>query len=438
MILLPNDCRCSGTTGDPTKGIPDELSVFPKNWKAKNASVNKSWYIHFRFYDPLFRDRHPKGFQVRLKDGLNHFRTTAERQGAVRAMMDEMLDLLKNQCYNPITETLTDPPADDSDYIIHPNTGLSKALDAALSRLARAKSTLSDISNTLRAVNKAAAQLRKTDMPISSVTRRHIKALFEQMAKNSDQWSVARYNKHRANLRMVFSELIEVEAIETNPMSDLKKQKGQIKTPRATLTDDQRIAIDQFLRENYYTFWLFTNIFFHSGCRETEMMKVQGKDVDLEKQVFYVIVLKGEVYSREARVIKDAAVDFWRQALAKCKDSDYVFSRGLKPGPKPISPRQITQRWRKHVKGMKKTRGKGVRPDRMPTLDIPVDADFYSLKHTNFDETTILTDISTAASHAGHRSTKMGEQVYAVGEKQRKMERQRQVNNSFAPSKPAY
>lgn len=65
MIKLPNYCSCS------------ELSVFPKNWKSKNARITINWYIKYRYYDPrLVQPR-----QVVLK-GMNQFKNLVERQDA--------------------------------------------------------------------------------------------------------------------------------------------------------------------------------------------------------------------------------------------------------------------------------------------------------------------------------------------------------------------
>ena len=69
MIILPFSCHCT------------ELKVYPNNWTSKNASLKKSWYVYYRFYDPNFRDN-PKfktGKLVIIKR-MNQFKTVSERQ----------------------------------------------------------------------------------------------------------------------------------------------------------------------------------------------------------------------------------------------------------------------------------------------------------------------------------------------------------------------
>ena len=81
MIPLPHGCKCS------------ELKVTPCNWESPKASTRKSWMIYYRFYDPSKTDRFPKG-KLRIVKGMNEFRTLAERQDAVRTLIDLELNQL--------------------------------------------------------------------------------------------------------------------------------------------------------------------------------------------------------------------------------------------------------------------------------------------------------------------------------------------------------
>jgi hypothetical protein len=63
---------------------------------------------------------------------------------------------------------------------------------------------------------------------------------------------------------------------------------------------------------------------------------------------------------------------------------------------------------------------------------LKIDADFYSLKHLNLDETASILNIESAAQMAGHTSTVITMKHYAVNEESRKMEKLKRVNNEFA------
>lgn len=415
-ILLPSGCSYS---------VPN---VHPKNWKTLSASTKKPWYITYRFYDPELRDRFPHGKYKMLK-GMNDYADLKQRQASTRQLLEELRAALEDDGYNPIRETAAVP---QTDYLIAPSTPLHMALQAAKERLNLAKSTLDDIQVTLRGFHAAAVRLGFHRMSISNVERRHVIAILDQCEEINEHWSPARFNKYKANLSIVWKELREVEAVQVNIIRDISPKKGTVKKMRQTLTKEERRAINAFLYTHYHRFWIFLQCFFHGGARETEMMRLKGKHVDIKHQQIKFLVLKGREYVEKIRPIKDIAVPFWQIALEECGPEDFVFSKGLMPGAVKISPRQITQRWRKHVKGKKESRGEGKNRSTLPKLGFEVTADFYSLKHTNLDEVAEQLGLAAAARQAGHSNTRMVEEHYAVGEKARQAERLRKVRNAFA------
>jgi len=100
-----------------------------------------------------------------------------------------------------------------------------------------------------------------------------------------------------------------------------------------------------------------------------------------------------------------------------CGGEDYVFGLGLKPSKRetPIRSDQITKRWNRLVKNK-----------------LGIEADFYSLKHLNTDETAALLGLEAAALQNSHTSTIITFKHYALGEKGRQLERLKKVGNKFA------
>jgi hypothetical protein len=83
-----------------------------KNWLSKKAPLNTDWYIHYRFYDPAFKD-HPKikgKKRVVIKGDTNKFKLLEERQDAIRNLLANENDLLNNKAYNPIPGHISEPP----------------------------------------------------------------------------------------------------------------------------------------------------------------------------------------------------------------------------------------------------------------------------------------------------------------------------------------
>ncbi len=404
MLLLPNGCSCSNP------------SVFPKNWNATGASIKIDWRIQYYFYDPKLADKYPKG-SLRIIKGMNSFRTLAERREAVKVLLEELMEALQLEGYNPITKKKVEPIV--TDYEIDPSTKFIEALNQVLPKLDVVESTRSNLKGVIKDVKSAAENMRLDRLPISEIRRKHIKSILEHISKTKKDFSAHRFNKHRSYLMMLFKELEELEATDIDPVSKISKKKTETRL-RELLTDKERLLIDKHLKKKTYTFWRFLQIFFHSGARETELLRLQAKDINLEKQRFKILIKKGKNNKWTERTIKDVALPLWEELLQGANPEDYIFSAGLKPGVNSIRADQIPRRWRTHVKESVKKGGLGIT------------ADFYSLKHLNLDETAATLDINAAAAMAGHTTPIITLKHYTQGEGDRQHERLRKVANSFA------
>ena len=399
MHQLPNACYCS------------LLKVHPANWQSPKASLKKNWFIYYRFYDPLCKQDplYQKGKLVKVK-GMNHLKNLTERQVLTRQLLQEEEQRLKEKGFNPITGKYIDFR---QDVFIEPTTPFVKALAEAEARIKVAKTTQSDFRVILNFVQVAARQLGFATLPIQNISRKHIKLLLAQIDTNQPHESNHRYNKVRSYLMILFNELVEEETIPSNPVREIKK-KPAVQAVRQLLTPEERQQIDAFLKENYYRFWLFTHIFFHSGARIAEMIALKREDINLSAQTFTVTIKKGKQYKRIVKTIKTIALPYWQTALQNAQVGDYLFSIGLKPGTILINSNQITRRWNKHVK-----------------KKLGIQKDFYSLKHLNLDETASLLSLADASAMASHTSTAITQKHYTVGERKRQEQRLQSIQNHF-------
>lgn len=400
MITLPFSCHCT------------ELNVYPNNWTSKNASLKKSWYVYYRFHDPNFRDN-PKfktGKLVIIKR-MNQFKTVSERQENTKLIIEQELDKLRNKAYNPITKKKGEVILSQSE--IEPSCPFISALILAEKRISASPSSKRDLKSVLRFVKEAAIQLGYIEMPISMVSRKHLKQLLAHIDLVKGE-SAHRYNKIRSYLMIIYNELIELEVIEANPLKDLSKKKS-IQKIRKLPTNEDRVIINDYLYKHHYRFWLFMQIFFHSGARLTELMKVKRSDINLREQFFIITIKKGRIAKEVIRPIKNIALPFWEEAIESASNDDYIFSKELLPGQKAIQSYQITKRWNRHIK-----------------VKLGIKADFYSLKHLNLDQTAAILGINDASAMASHASTGVTIKHYAFGEKLRQNERLRKVENKFA------
>lgn len=376
------------------------ISVIPKNWNTKKAKVSINWLIHYRFYDPKF-DK-PRAVQIR---GMNNWKTLKERQTQTKLLIENEKKLLVEKGLNQITgEFMKQDDYKDFEYIVSPDEPWIKALKAVIHRVTQVKSTKSDLSSVINGISKESDRLRFMDIPIKDIKRRHILKIFDQCRKNNPKFTNTRQNKYRSYLLSLFRELRVCEAIEYNPISDIPIL-NTIKTEevRDTLTHSQRVLIDKVLKRDRYEFWRYIQIFFRSGAREIELFNVQKEDVDLENQRYKATILKGGLYARVWKIITDDALPFWKELMKIAKTKDYIFSKGLVPGPVKINAYQVTRRWKRHVK------------DKMG-----VTADIYALKHLYSTAVTDAIDQKAAAKMNSHKDERMVDEVYDIKRLERK------------------
>jgi site-specific recombinase XerC len=390
---LPNNCSCS------------TLSVFPKTWRRANAPVKKDWYIHYRFYDPT--ELKPK--KVIIK-GMNHERSAEKRRHIAEVLLENEWSLLKKG-YNAFTGKI---------FVDEKNAGhineelpFMKALEMAHEGLICTPETKADIKSVLKYTRVAVTALEYDQLPIGEVRKKHIKTIFVKLSKTKKVWTANQFNHFRKYLGILFTELMEYIDLEYNPAYAIKRQKT-IKRIRKTLTREERKKIDKKLKETNYYFWRFMQIFFHSGARESELLMISKLDVDLEGQRYKATIIKGKTRYETWKPIKDIVLDLWKEVMSEAGKKDFIFSKNLRPGDVSIHPHQISRRWRVHVKEK-----------------MGITADFYSLKHSNLDETAAALSLQDAAGMASH-TTPVITMDYAIGEKERQMNRLKGVKNSFA------
>ena len=400
MVQLPNKCYCS------------DFNVFPNNWVSPKASLRKCWYISYRFYDPAYKSdpKFRKGKLVIIK-GMNHFKTVPERQDETSRLIEQEKDKLINKAFNPIRNLFANALTNVSD--ITPDTPFLEALIVAESAIHLSKSTHRDIKSTIRYVTIAADQLGISKMPISLIGRKYLKMVLLQIQTNQKDNSPHRFNNIRSYLMILYKQLLEFEAVDSNPLKDIAKMKTTQRL-RRVLSEEDRIRVNKYLKENHYRFWLFTHIFFHSGARLTELIKVRLEDVDLVNQRFMVTINKGQQYKEVLKPIKNIALFYWLEAVKLAHEGDYLFSKDLMPGDAPIQSYQITKRWNRHIKEK-----------------LGIKEDFYSLKHLNLDQIAGLLTLSDAAALASHTSTLVTGKHYAINEDKRQIERLIRIENKF-------
>jgi len=375
MRQLSNNCRVGN------------IGVHPKNWDAKRVSgtvLNSIWYIKYRFYD----DNLKKSKQVVIKGGINEFHTIFEKQSAIRNLIEsETKQLMEG--YNPITQKYVQQQQSDNS-IVSPRTKFVEAIQKAQSTLNLEGFTKSDMKFVVEKVCNAARKVLVDSQTIDEINiydikKRHIRALMNRLAEDNN-WSAHSWNKYRSYLMMLFKELGEYDAVESNIPREISKRKI-IKKVRVILSESDRIKVREYLQKNNPRFWLFLNMFFHSDARVAEFFRMKVGDVNLKNQTMKVTIKKGRQYAETIKPIKNIAIPYWEAYLCGFNDESlYLMGKGLYPAVKQIRYFQINHRWQR-IKNK-----------------LNIDADFYSLKHLNSDEVAAEIGIKRAQRLNSHSS----------------------------------
>ena len=392
MIDLPNNCR---------RG---KLNVHPSNWKTSKAKLTDDWYVECRFIDPKYIHVFPKGKIDRARCGINKLETVALKRAAMKFLCKK-IETDYEDGHNPITcqlpermESLSDPK-----FILTEVSEKSlfiPALRFALSKSSVVTESAADISSALKYLESAAETLDFEIIPIGEIQVKHIKLCLDECYRANPRFSAKRFNKVKAYLSGLFKYLIQVGATTGNMALAVSPMKEDATKP-VVMKDAEIKKIKEHLWRNNRPFYKFMMMFYYSGGRIKEFMRLQGKDVDLVEQTYTTLVKKGK-QRWVSRTIRNVALPYWKEQMKDCGPEDYVFSVDLLPGVKPINSKQVSRRWMTHVKE-----------------PLGIAATFYKLKHVNSDRTLEALGAKMAAGQNAHTSTKMVEQVYAHNEKKR-------------------
>ena len=258
-MSLPNGCRIG------------KMSVHPLNWADSGADLSIEWYIFYRFHDPHYRNKYPKGYPKKVRN-MNDIKGIVERRLITRALLENEIRNLRRG-YNPILDCIIE----SNELEISPLTGLSSALMRAFKQL-DASATKEKMENALVHIHRAVSQLSYDGLPVGEIRQRHLEVLLMKVGKNKEaeyelqrqrepenksipeKWGPEAFNSYRAYLQILFKQLKKVGATEVKPVDDIDKKKG-IKKLREEINADELQIVNDYLKPNFYSFWRVIHIF---------------------------------------------------------------------------------------------------------------------------------------------------------------------------------
>ncbi len=423
-----------------------DLSRWGKLTKEEKATaLSKIWYIRYAYINNEGKlKRMPN-----IKAGANRFSTKEERLEVLEPLRKNLLKMLKDG-FNPrdpeeyLKKFPNSPLLKDAGVEvpkpaghIDEDTPIVQSLRTIFDKMDLAKSTTRDMNQIINNVDKSIRELSLENLTISKFTRSKIKTVLEHLNLPKGQ-----YNKYLTYLSILLSEAVEMELLPNNPVTAIRKKKT-VKKIRETLTIDEFQQIAVYLKQNYYSFYRYALIFFQSGARSSELFRLQATKVNLEKQEYKALILKGQEFHEEIKIILPGALPLWKELMAEASERDhYLFSKGLVPGVDQINEYQITKRWKRLVKdrvGFVSGKLRMLSDIGTDEKYVPVTADFYALKHLFLDEL----DKYSYGQHSGlssklasHTTDNVTNAVYLVSKKQRANEVLKNIDINIMGSGP--
>ncbi len=361
-------------------------SIFTVPKVVKYDDLNKSWYVYFRY----------NGTKICYKKGINYIKNYNKRLTEANALATALHDKLKRD-WNPLIPDVINSKS---------NLTLSEALDFALleKKKTLANKTKIDYSCTVKFAKQAIYDLHFDYLAVVETKRIHIKLILEKI-KETRKWSNKAFNKNLGYLKAILSELMQWDIIENNPAHGIRSLKvGEINA-NIPATDKELKLIKEKILSDFPNFYRYIATIFHTGIRPEELLHIQLKMVNLEKNQ---IILPCEITKTEIERIVPInpfmKSDLEEMNISNCAPDSYLFgskrefsNRGLKkdldfiPGPKRLNRDAASKLWRQLIK-----------------IDLGIDVNMYSFKHLGANKKILAgVELDALRELYGHTSEMM-------------------------------
>ncbi|MEN5308732.1 site-specific integrase [Chryseobacterium cucumeris] len=372
------------------------MKVYPKNWETSKKSVLKNWIVRYIFIDP-------KGIEQEATfKGMNHIKDHALRVQETKRLIEEEIYMLERG-YNPKTKEFSD---NSGLNLVNPSTLFLSACNICIESKDCVETTRTDMENSMKHITKYATKLGLHMKQIKDITKGDIKQLLLYM--KNDKHSNYRINKTKSHLSACFTFFTELDIFQVNFVRGISKlpHESAKKEIIRTQEDWNKFHSIQYMNINVY---MFLYIFLFSGCRFEEMAKVKKEDVELEKSIFWIHLLKGGKHTRAMRAINLNAFKYWKIIYDQSKPGQYLFSHNQLPNDEPVKANSLYDVSAKYL--------------RKAGLNITG----YALKYSYLNLVANVYGIATAKELAGHTNEKTTK-IYAVDYEMQQVEKNKNID----------
>ncbi|CAA7386075.1 Tyrosine recombinase XerC [Chryseobacterium fistulae] len=292
-----------------------------------------------------------------------------------------------------------------------------EALDFALDKKKSvlAPKSYHDYSCTINFFKSSILYLKFSNLTIFECQRVHIKSILDhlQLTRN---WTAKNYNKHLGYIKSIFSELVEWELIEFNPVRDIRSQKEEKKESNITLTDQEHQKVFEFLKDKNYNFYVYCSFIYYCGIRPYELTQIRCKYIDLNRNLIFLPaeITKNEndsyvpILGNLKELIRDfnfSNPNFFLFGTYRKRGGKHKKEKWFSPNPYSIKRDTATKLWNTLIK-----------------KELGINKNLYSLKHKGADDKIKAgMDLKTVKEIFRHSDEKITE-IYAKAIKIKRFE----------------
>lgn len=308
---------------------------------AKIYRGSRSWFV---FYSYLNGEGKYQRFIV--KRGINRFKGK-EREAQARVLCDAINESLAAGVINPFSSE-ADPVMDANPLGALQGMTLKRALAWALEKRRHkvAQSSYMEYRRRLRHLLPVITRLQ-VNHRITEVRKFHIKTVIAHLATTNNIRSGTQ-NNYIEFVKTMFTELVDWEVIEMSPVASLKKMAREESRMHEPLTDDELKAVSTHLKAVHYPMYVLTKIIFRCLIRFEEVLSIKREHVhpthiDLRPQG-----ANSKKKNRSVPIDQELYEDILSLGS---EPGQYIFSRGLKPGPTRSARNTPNYQWQNLVQG---------------------------------------------------------------------------------------
>jgi integrase len=372
-----------------------KMKVYPINWETSKKSVSKDWIVRYIFTDS-------KGIEQEATfKGMNHIKDHALRVQETKRLIEEEIYML-DMGYNPKTKEYNN----NNLTLVNPSTLFLSACNICIEAKDCVDTTRTDMENSMKHITKYATKLGLHMKQIKDITKGDIKQLLLYM--KNDKHSNYRINKTKSHLSACFTFFTELDIFQVNFVRGISKLPHESAKKEIIRTDEDwnKFHSIEHINLNVY---MFMYIFLYSGCRFEEMVKIKKEDVELEKSVFWIHLLKGGKHIRVMRAINLHSFKYWKIIHETAKPGQFLFSHNQMPNDLPVKANSMYDMCKKYFK--------------KAGLNITG----YALKYTYLNLIAKIYGISKAKEAAGHTNEKTTK-IYAVDYEMQQVEKNKNID----------